>query len=99
MKRFLLVAALAVPAAADPAAALWAMCDGVQPYDPDDIAAVRANADNFCAVLLSEPHKARRQLDKMLVGNRAARNPNRWYIDARRVPAVHQTRQPLLVVA
>lgn len=72
--------------------ALLSMCEGVEPYDPADVEAVRENADDFCAVLLSEPHKARRQLGKMLVRNRAASNANRWYIDARRIPSRHRHR-------
>ena len=68
------------------------MCEGTEAYDTADIDAVRANADDFCAVLLSEPRKARSQLSKMLVRNRAALNPNRWYIDARRVPSAHRNR-------
>ena len=82
-----------VPVAAqDVNAALWELCEGVEPYDPADVDARRANADDFCAVLLSEPHKARSQLNKMIVRNRAALNPNRWYIDARRVPSAHRHR-------
>ena len=72
--------------------ALQSMCEGVEPYDPADVEAVRENADDFCAVLLSEPSKARRQLGKMLVRNRAALNANRWYIDARRIPSRHRHR-------
>ena len=81
------VAATLPAVAQDVSAALWAMCEDAEAYDPTDTEAVRANADDFCAVLLSEPRKARRQLDKMVVRNRAVLNPNRWYIDARRVPA------------
>lgn len=84
---------LAVPVAAqDVSAALWEMCEGTEAYDTADIDAVRANADDFCAVFLSEPRKARSQLNKMIVRNRAALNPNRWYIDVRRVPPAHRSR-------
>ena len=72
--------------------ALQSMCEGVEPYDPADVEAVRENADDFCAVLLSEPSKARRQLGKMLVRNRGASNPNRWYIDARKISSRHRHR-------
>ena len=93
-KRVCAVALLAtVPVAAqDIDGALLALCEGATAYDPADVEAVRGNADDFCAVLLSEPSKARRQLGKMLVRNRAALNANRWYIDARRVPSRHRHR-------
>ena len=66
------------------ATALDAMCGDAEAYDPTDNAAMRANADDFCAVLLSEPHKARRQLDKMIIANRQAGNTNRYYPDVKR---------------
>ena len=95
MRRIILAAltTLALPTAAqDISAALLQMCEGVQPYDIADVAAVRAHPDDFCAVLLTEPRKARSQFNKMIVRNRAALNPNRWYFDARQVPAPDRSR-------
>ena len=70
MRRIILAAltTLALPAAAqDISVALLQMCEDVQPYDAADAEAVRAHADDFCAVLLTEPRKARSQFNKMIV--------------------------------
>ena len=39
----------------------------------------RRDADDFCKLAFNEPHKARRQLDKMVALNRQLGNQNRYY--------------------
>ncbi len=42
-----------------------------------------AHADDFCALARHEPHKAARQLSKMIRTTRLTDNPNRYYLDRR----------------
>lgn len=72
---------LALSAAAQPSVPTLAdLCAGQVPDEFD----AALHADDFCALLAHKPAAARQHLSTAIQRNRAANNPNRLYLDARR---------------